>query len=62
VQVDNKNIVALIHGRTFIQLEKGEDGIFRKEYEIPNNISEMSIGIANSEKGSYENTVKYTVK
>jgi hypothetical protein len=62
VQVDNKNTVALSYGRTFVQLKKDEDGVFRAEFEIPNNISELTINIADTERGRYETIAKYTVK
>jgi len=62
IKVDNKNIVAIIYGRTFIQLTKDSDGIFTTEFEIPSNINNLSIGIANSERGQYENILQYQVK
>jgi transglutaminase/protease-like cytokinesis protein 3 len=62
IKVDNKNIVAIIHGRTFVQLTKDSDGIFTAEFEIPANINNLSIGIADSERGQYENILQYQVK
>jgi hypothetical protein len=35
-------------------MTKGTDGVFSEEVEIPWNIKELSIGIADSEKGRYE--------
>jgi hypothetical protein len=61
VNVDNKNFVALIYGRIFVQLTKGTDGTFTTEFEVPDNIRELSIGIANSARGQYESIAKYTV-
>jgi hypothetical protein len=61
IRVDNKNVVAIIYGRTFVQLTKGDDGIFTADFEIPGNIRELSIGIADSERGRYEGIAKYTV-
>jgi hypothetical protein len=61
IHVDNKKVVALIYGTTFVQLTKGNDGIFTADFEIPGNIRELSIGIADSERGRYENIAKYTV-
>jgi len=61
IRVDNKNFVALIYGRTFVQLTKGADGIFTANFQIPNNIRELSIGVANSARGSYETIATYTV-
>jgi hypothetical protein len=62
IKVDNKNIVAIIHGKTFVQLTKGDDGIFFGDFEIPNNIRELSVGIADSERGRYETITQYQVK
>jgi hypothetical protein len=61
IHVDNKKVVALIYGKTFVQLTKGNNGIFTADFEIPGNIRELSIGIADSERGRYENIAKYTV-
>jgi hypothetical protein len=61
IRVDNKKVVAIIYGRTFVQLTKGNDGIFTADFEVPNNIGDLSIGIADSEHGRYENIAKYTV-
>jgi hypothetical protein len=61
VRVDNKNVVAVIYGKNFVQLTKSDDGIFSGELEIPANIKDLSIGIADSERGRYENIVQYKV-
>jgi hypothetical protein len=61
IRVDNKKVVAIIYGSKFMQLTKGTDGIFTADFEVPNNIKELSIGIADSERGRYENIAKYTV-
>jgi transglutaminase-like putative cysteine protease len=61
IGVDNKKIVAIIYGSTFVPLTKGNDGIFTAEFEIPPNIKELSIGIADSEQGRYESIARYTV-
>jgi hypothetical protein len=61
VRVENKNTVALIHGRNFIQLTRGEDGVFFAEAEIPANAKELSIGIADSPRGRYEYVAQYQV-
>jgi len=61
IAVNNKNTVALIYGKTFLQLTKDEDGVFFIETEIPSNIRELSIGIADSARGSYENIARYEV-
>jgi len=62
VRVGNKNMVAIIHGRTFVQLTRGSDGIFSTDFEVPTNINSLSIGVANSERGQYENIVQYQVR
>jgi hypothetical protein len=62
IRIDNKKVVAIIYGSTFVQLTKGNDGIFTADFEIPNNIRELSIGIADSERGRYENIAKYAIK
>jgi hypothetical protein len=62
IKVDNKNIVAIIYGKTFVQLTKDSEGIFTAEFEIPSNINNLSIGIADSERGRYENVFQYDVK
>jgi hypothetical protein len=61
IRVENKKVVSIISGKTFTQLTKGNDGIFITDFEIPNNIKELSIGIADSERGRYENIAQYTV-
>jgi hypothetical protein len=61
IRVDNKKNVAIIHGSTFVQLTKGNDGIFTADFTVPNDIKELSIGIADSEWGRYESIAKYTV-
>lgn len=62
IRVDNKNNVAILYGRTFVQLTKDANGIFSLEFEIPSNINSLSVGIADSERGRYENILQYQVK
>jgi hypothetical protein len=62
IKTDNKNVVAIIHGRTFVQLTKDADGVFSRDFEIPAGIKNLSIGMADSEKGRYETIVQYQVK
>jgi hypothetical protein len=61
IRADNKKIVAIIYGQNFVQLPKGTDDIFTADFEVPNNIKELSIGTADSERGRYESIAKYTV-
>jgi hypothetical protein len=44
-----------------VQLIKDPDGVFTADFEIPNNVRDLSIGIADSERGRYENIAKYTI-
>jgi transglutaminase/protease-like cytokinesis protein 3 len=62
VRVDNRNFVAIIHGRTFVQLTRNSDGIFSLEFEIPANINTLSIGVASSERGQYQTIAQYQVR
>ena len=61
VKADSKDKVAIIHGRTFIQLIKRSDGVFSKDYIIPNNIKTLSLGIADAGKNSYDIIAMYRV-
>ncbi|MDR0486740.1 MAG: hypothetical protein LBG91_00685 [Treponema sp.] len=61
VSVENKRVVSIIQGSNFVPLNKGADGIFSAEFEVPGNIKELSIGIADSERGRHEIIAKYTV-
>jgi len=61
IKVDDKGKAAIIHGKSFIYLVKKSDGTFSKEFIIPNDISELSIGIADSDKNTYEIIAKYRV-
>ena len=61
IRVDNKKVVAIIYGKTLVQLQKGADGIFTADFTAPATIKELSIGIADSERGQYESIAKYTV-
>ncbi|MCL2412487.1 MAG: hypothetical protein FWC97_12685 [Treponema sp.] len=62
IKVENKNRAAIIHGNTFIQLTKKTDGTFYKDFLIPNNISELLLGIADAGKNSYEIIARYRVE
>jgi hypothetical protein len=61
IKVDDKSNAAIIHGKTFIFLTKKSDGTFSKAYTIPNDISELSLGVADSGKMTYEIIAKYRV-
>ncbi|MDR2019935.1 MAG: hypothetical protein LBQ14_04130 [Treponema sp.] len=62
VRADDKRIMALMYGNNFIPFQKDEDGIFFLEAEIPSNIKEITIGTANSARGSYTGIVTYLVQ
>jgi hypothetical protein len=62
IRVDNKKVVSIIYGRTFLPLTKGDDNTFSADFDVPNNIQELSIGIADSERGRHEYIAKYVVK
>jgi uncharacterized protein YkwD len=61
IRADDKKIMALMYNRQFIPFEKDGDGTFFLEAEIPSNVKEVTIGSANSERGSYTGIVKYLV-
>jgi uncharacterized protein YkwD len=61
IRADNKKIMALMYNRQFIPFEKDGDGTFFLEAEIPSNVKEVTIGSANSTRGSYAGIVKYLV-
>lgn len=61
IRADNKKFAAIIYGSTFVQLTKDADNIFTADFNVPNNIKELSIGIADSERGRYESIAKYIV-
>jgi len=62
IRVTNKNNAAIIHGSNFVQMTRGRDGLFSADFRIPNNISELSIGVADTERGRYEFIAKYKVE
>ncbi|MDR2019819.1 MAG: hypothetical protein LBQ14_03545 [Treponema sp.] len=61
IRADNKKIMALMYNRSFISFEQDEDGTFYLETEIPSGLKEVSVGTANSARGSYNFFVKYLV-
>lgn len=54
--------VAVIYGRTYIQLESNGAGLFSGDITIPRNTQEIAIGVSNSQRGSYTVVAKYSVK
>jgi hypothetical protein len=61
IRAEDKKVMALMYGGNSIPFQKNEDGIFFLEAEIPPNVKEVSIGTANSTRGSYTYIVKYLV-
>ncbi|MDR1047588.1 MAG: hypothetical protein LBL64_07420 [Treponema sp.] len=61
IRAHDKKIIALMYNKQFIPFEKDGDGIFFLEAEIPASVKEVTIGSANSERGSYAGIVKYLV-
>lgn len=62
INVLNKKNVAVIIGKTYIQLENDGTGLFKGDVTIPANISKLSIGVSNSVSGKYEMIASYEVK
>jgi hypothetical protein len=62
IRADDKKIMALMYNRQFIPFKKDEDGTFFLEAEIPANVKEVTIGSANSARGSCTGIVKYLVR
>lgn len=62
IRADDKKIMALMYNRQFIPFERDGDGTFFLEAEIPSNVKEITIGSANSARGSYTSIVKYLVR
>lgn len=54
--------VAVIYGRTYIQLESDRAGLFSGDMTIPQGVKEISVGVSNSQRGSYTIVARYTVK
>lgn len=62
VKVSNKNFIAVIAARNFIQLENDGSGLFSGEVLIPSNVKEVSIGAGDRQNGRYETIAVYQVK
>ena len=62
VAAPQKKFVAVIYGRTYIQLESDGGGLFSGDITIPRNTQDIAIGVANSQRGSYTIVAKYSVK
>jgi len=61
IKAENKSNAIIIHGETFTLLTKKSDGTFSREVIIPNNISELSLGVADEGSSKYLIIAKYKV-
>ena len=59
---DDRSYVAVIIGRTFIQLENDGTGLFKGEVSIPKNTKQLSIGLSTKKTSSYETLATFEVK
>ena len=62
VRAANKKFVAVICGKTFIQLTNDGKGNFSGDVEIPATVKEVTLSASNSERTKYEGLAKYTVE
>jgi hypothetical protein len=62
IKIDNKSNVAIIHNKVFTQLTKRSDGVFSKDFIIPNDINQLSLGIADTGATTYEIIAEYRVE
>lgn len=62
VAAPQKKFVAVIYGSTYIQLESDGRGNFSGQVSVPRTARDISIGVANSQRGSYQIVAKYSVK
>ena len=62
VAAPQKKFVAVIYGSTYIQLESDGRGNFSGQVPVPRTARDISIGVANSQRGRYQIVAKYSVK
>ncbi len=62
VAAPQKKFVAVIYGSTYIQLKNDGRGNFSGQVPVPRTIRDISIGVSNSERGSYQIVAKYSVQ
>ncbi len=62
VAAPQKKFVAVIYGSTYIQLENDGRGNFSGQVPVPRTARDISVGVANSERGSYQIVAKYSVQ
>ena len=62
LRVEGKKFVAVVCGKTFIQLTNDGNGVFSGDVTLPSGIKELSVTASNSEKSGYETLVKYSLQ
>ena len=62
LKILNKENVAIIQNKEFVQLDNEGNDIFSINYRIPTNIKEIIIGVSDSARGRYDIIAKYIVK
>ena len=62
VTAPQKKFVAVIYGSTHIQLESDGRGNFSGQVPVPRTARDISIGVANSQRGSYQIVAKYSIR
>lgn len=62
VTAPQKKIVAVIYSSTYIQLESDGRGNFSGQVPVPRTARDISIGVANSQRGSYQIVAKYSIR
>lgn len=62
VAAPQKKFVAVIYGSTYIQLESDGRGNFSGQVSVPRTARDISIGVSNSQRGSYQIVAKYSIR
>ena len=62
VAAPQKKFVVVIYGSTYIQLESDGRGNFSGQVPVPRTARDISIGVANSQRGSYQIVAKYSIR
>ena len=62
VTAPQKKFVAVIYGSTYIQLESDGRGNFSGQVPVPRTARDISIGVANSQRGSYQIVAQYSIR
>ena len=62
VTAPQKKFVAVIYGSSFIQLGSDGRGNFSGQVPVPRTARDISIGVSNSQRGSYTIVAKYSIQ